>query len=180
MLFIIFTVLGYWSYIVLLTQSVRFHSWSHIDGVPKQAIPGKLWPDYSRHAWTCQMMNQCLLSEFQCSYFFIILFFWVFSHKDGYYCNHLHILKLKRSNTAVNRYTRIACRKLFISTLAHTQEYVKHMLHGNNLQVNHIYHQTMSEIWHWLFCYWKIAKTPFIMIIDIVWTLWISLINYQS
>lgn len=84
---------------------------------------------------------------------------------------------LKRSNTAVNRYTRIACRKLFISTLAHTQEYVKHMLHGNNLQVNHIYHQTMSEIWHWLFCYWKIAKTPFIMIIDIVWTLWISLIN---
>lgn len=67
---------------------------------------------------------------------------------------------LKRSNTAVNRYTRIACRKLFISTLAHTQEYVKHKFHGNNLQVRQIDYQTMSEIpvWRWLFCYWQIAK----------------------
>lgn len=67
------------------------------------------------------------------------------------------------------RYTRIACRKLFISTLAHTQEYVKHMLHGNNLQVNQIDYQTMSEIYGVdFFVIEKFQKTPFIFIIDIV------------
>lgn len=101
-----------------------------------------------------------LFSKFQCSQFFIILFFEFSVIKMDIIVITCIFWNLKRSNTAVNRYTRIACRKLFISTLAHTQEYVKHMFHGNNLQVRQIDYQTMSEIpvWRWLFCYWQIAK----------------------
>lgn len=120
-----------------------------------------------------------LFSKFQCSQFFIILFFEFSVIKMDIIVITCIFWNLKRSNTAVNRYTRIACRKLFISTLAHTQEYVKHMFHGNNLQVRQIdclkYRYGVD-----FFVIDKLQKIQFIMIIDIVWTLWISLINYQS